>query len=124
MKDMTIIPLDDVLINREEIIYTSVAGLNIQFFDGQMFWWRHDKPVDKEETIFMSDIYVDIRLFEWDIAKPSRSDIVISVRYLLTNNNDRTIAPHEQMVRLKDARMIDFLTTTPYQCPQVSNSRN
>lgn len=124
MKDMTIIPLDDVLVNREERIFTRVAGLNVQFFDGQLFWWRHDKPVDKEETIFMTDVYVDTRIFEWDVAEPSKSDIVISVRYLLTNNNDRTIAPHEQMVRLKDARMIDFLTSDVYTSPQVSKSRN
>jgi len=106
----------------EERDFVPIEGLNLQFTDGTMLWWRNDRPMNQEKTLFMSDIYLETKFFQWD--ELSVCDIVFAVRYTATDTKTRQILMREQRVRTKDLRAYDLIIEGPFSAPSESDSRN
>ena len=113
------IPFSAVFPERE---FVPIQGLNLQFKDGTMLWWRNDRPMNQEKTLLMSDVFLDTKFFEWD--KLSTYDIVFAVRYTATDTEKRQILLREQRVRTQDLRAYDLIIKGPYPSPEVSDLRN
>ncbi len=116
-----IIEMEEVAKTNRTFVY--VEGLNLQFQDLQILWWRNGKPIDKEDTIIMSDVHVETSLFDgtWGADNP---DIVIAVRYNVRDGNTKEMQMREQKVRTQNLRMYDVIIDGPHPCPEVSTSRN
>lgn len=121
MRPLKVITLDEALDKLPEPTFVQVDGLNLQFTDGQLLWWRENKELDKEGNLVMSNILVEDQFLLWDM---NTKDLVFRVRYMILDRNAHTITMKQQMVRTDHLRAYDLIMEPPFIAQESTDSRN